>query len=157
MPPKSDPKRSGNSGPYFNVLNSDSEVFRIWNNSESQFKTLKYRPDFPGRFDSIEAARVHCQAFFPWYNDEHRHTGLAIHTPADVHYGTAAITHQKRAGVLDAAYAATPQRASSASRQSHQVTHRNMGQPAQRHRGGCSLNSADRCLKQVDRFRCCVG
>ena len=53
---------------------------------------------------------MHCQAFFPWYNDEHRHTGLAIHTPADVHYGTAAITHQKRAGVLDAAYAATPQR-----------------------------------------------
>ena len=91
-------------------MNSDSELFRIWNNSESQFKTLKYRPDFPGRFDSIEAARVHCQAFFPWYNDEHRHTGLAIHTPADVHYGTAAITHQKRAGVLDAAYAATPQR-----------------------------------------------
>ena len=57
--------------------------------SEAQFKTLKYRPDFPGRFDSIEAARVHCQAFFGWYNDEHRHTGLGLHTPADVHYGLA--------------------------------------------------------------------
>jgi len=78
--------------------------------SEAQFKTLKYRPDFPDRFDSIEAARVHCQTFFGWYNDEHRHTGLALHTPADVHYGTAEITRQKRAGVLDAAYAAHPER-----------------------------------------------
>jgi putative transposase len=49
--------------------------------SEAQFKTLKYRPDFPARFGSIEAARVHCRAFFPWYNDEHRHTGLGLHTP----------------------------------------------------------------------------
>ncbi len=50
--------------------------------SESQFKTLKYRPDFPpGRFGSIEEARLHCQGFFGWYNDEHRHTGLALHTP----------------------------------------------------------------------------
>ena len=78
--------------------------------SESQFKTLKYRPDFPDRFDSIEAARRHCQIFFGWYNDEHRHTGLALHTPADVHYGTAAITRDKRTGVLDAAYAAHPER-----------------------------------------------
>jgi len=78
--------------------------------SEAQFKTLKYRPDFPGRFPSIEAARVHCQAFFGWYNDEHRHTGIALHTPADVHYGTAAITRDKRAGVLDAAYADHPER-----------------------------------------------
>jgi putative transposase len=78
--------------------------------SEAQFKTLKYRPDFPGRFTSIEAARVHCQHFFPWYNDQHRHTGLALHTPADIHYGTAEITREKRAGVLDAAYAAHPER-----------------------------------------------
>src|SRR5660397_180934 len=53
--------------------------------SEAQFKTLKYRPDFPTRFASIEAARVHCQTFFGWYNDEHRHTGLGLHVPADVH------------------------------------------------------------------------
>jgi len=45
--------------------------------SESQFKTLKYRPNFPDRFDSIEAARRHCQIFFGWYNDEHRFLGLA--------------------------------------------------------------------------------
>lgn len=78
--------------------------------SESQFKTLKYRPDFPGRFDSIEAARVHCQRFFGWYNDEHRHSSLGLHTPADVHYGTAEAVRDKRAGVLADAFAAHPER-----------------------------------------------
>jgi putative transposase len=78
--------------------------------SEAQFKTLKYRPDFPGSFPSIEAARRHCQEFFGWYNDAHRHTGLALHCPADVHYGTAAAIRDKRAGVLSAAYAAHPER-----------------------------------------------
>jgi putative transposase len=78
--------------------------------SEAQFKTLKYRPDFPDRFASIEAARLHCQRFFAWYNDEHRHTGIALHTAADVHHGLAEIRREKRAGVLDAAYAAHPER-----------------------------------------------
>ena len=78
--------------------------------SEAQFKTLKYRPDFPGRFASIEDARKHCQVFFGWYNDEHRHTGLGLHTPADVHYGLAGAIRDKRAGVLDTAYAAHPER-----------------------------------------------
>lgn len=78
--------------------------------SEAQFKTLKYRPDFPGRFGSIEAARRHCQVFFGWYNDEHRHSGLGLHTAADVHYGLAEAVRDKRAGVLDAAYAAHPER-----------------------------------------------
>lgn len=78
--------------------------------SEAQFKTLKYRPDFPGRFGSIEDARRHCQDFFGWYNDEHRHTGLGLHTPADVHYGLAEAIRDKRAGVLNAAYAAHPER-----------------------------------------------
>ena len=78
--------------------------------SEAQFKTLKYRPDFPERFSSIEDARRHCQVFFPWYNDEHRHTGLGLHTPADVHYGLAEAVRDKRAGVLRAAYAAHPER-----------------------------------------------
>jgi putative transposase len=78
--------------------------------SEAQFKTLKYRPDFPGRFGSIEDARRHCQVFFGWYNDEHRHTGLGLHTPADVHYGLTEAIRDKRAGVLDTAYAAHPER-----------------------------------------------
>lgn len=78
--------------------------------SEAQFKTLKYRPDFPGRFGSIEEARLHCQVFFAWYNDEHRHSGLGLHCPADVHYGLAEAVRDKRVGVLDAAYAAHPER-----------------------------------------------
>lgn len=78
--------------------------------SESQFKTLKYRPNFPGSFGSIEAARLHCQGFFAWYNDEHRHSGLGLHTPADVHYGLAEVVRDKRAAILDAAYAQHPER-----------------------------------------------
>jgi putative transposase len=58
--------------------------------SESQFKTMKYRPEFPDRFGSIEDARVFSQTFFPWYNTEHYHSGLALLTPEDVHYGRAA-------------------------------------------------------------------
>lgn len=78
--------------------------------SEAQFKTLKYRPDFPDRFACIEAARLHCQDFFTWYNDDHRHTGLGLHTAADIHYGFADAVRDKRAGVLDAAYQAHPER-----------------------------------------------
>jgi putative transposase len=76
--------------------------------SEAQFKTLKYRPDFPDRFGSIEDARAHCQAFFSWYNDEHRQGGIGLMTPAAVHDGTAAAITAQRAVTLDAAYAAHP-------------------------------------------------
>jgi putative transposase len=78
--------------------------------SESQFKTLKYRPDFPARFACIEAARAHCQNFFPWYNQQHRHSALGLHTAADIHYGRAQAVQAARAGVLTAAYAAHPER-----------------------------------------------
>jgi putative transposase len=78
--------------------------------SEAQFKTLKYRPGFPDRVGSIEAARLHCANFFPWYNDHHRHTSLGLHTAADVHYGLAEVVREKRASVLDAAHAAHPER-----------------------------------------------
>ena len=57
--------------------------------SESNFKTLKYRPGFPARFDSIEHARPHCRAFFDWYNHAHRHSGIGLMTPAAVHHGQA--------------------------------------------------------------------
>ncbi len=50
--------------------------------SEAQFKTLKYRPDFPDRFGSIEDARAHCQQFSSWYNHEHRHGGIGLMAPA---------------------------------------------------------------------------
>jgi putative transposase len=78
--------------------------------SEAQFKTLKYRPYFPGRFTSIEQARAHCQEFFRWYNNDHRHSGLGLHTAADVHHGTAAAVQAARAGILASAYAAHPER-----------------------------------------------
>ena len=78
--------------------------------SEAQFKTLKYRPDFPERFGSIEHARAHATDFFPWYNTEHRHSGLGLHTPHDVHFGLATAKRDARALVLAAAYAATPDR-----------------------------------------------
>jgi putative transposase len=77
---------------------------------EAQFKTLKYRPAFPARFTSIEAARAHCQDFFRWYNNEHRHGGLGLHTAADVHHGQAEAVQAQRGRVLDAAYLAHPER-----------------------------------------------
>jgi putative transposase len=78
--------------------------------SESQFKTLKYRPGFPDRFGSIQDARGFCQQFFAWYNREHRHAGIAMMTPEAVHYGHADKLHQARTEVLAAAYAAHPER-----------------------------------------------
>lgn len=78
--------------------------------SEAQFKTLKYRPDFPARFGCIEDARAHCQEFFPWYNDAHRHSGIGYMTPAAVHYGQAQGLFQRRAETLDAAFMVNPKR-----------------------------------------------
>jgi putative transposase len=78
--------------------------------SEAQFKTLKYRPDFPGRFAAIEPGLSWCRDFFAWYNHEHRHEGLRLLTPADVHYGRAPALLAERQRVLDAAYAAHPER-----------------------------------------------
>ena len=68
--------------------------------SESQFRTFKYRPDFPDRFGSFEGARAHCARFFAWYNDHHRHSGIGLHTPADVHYGRAEGIRARRGAVL---------------------------------------------------------
>jgi putative transposase len=78
--------------------------------SESQFRTFKYRPDFPDRFGSYEDARGHCGRFFPWYNDDHRHSGIGLHTPADVHYGRAAAIRERRGAVLLDAYGQHPER-----------------------------------------------
>lgn len=78
--------------------------------SEAQFKTLKYRPDFPERFGSIEDARAFCAKFFSWYNHDHRHSGIAMHTPFDVHHGYATAARQARAEVLSSAYQDHPER-----------------------------------------------
>jgi putative transposase len=78
--------------------------------SEAQFKTLKYRPEFPERFGSIEDARAHCGDFFRWYNTEHHHSGIALLTPHDVHYGLANERLASRATVLERAHAMHPER-----------------------------------------------
>jgi putative transposase len=78
--------------------------------SESQFKTLKYRPEFPGRFGSQEHARSFCVPFFHWYNEEHYHSGIGLLTPAMVHYGLASAVIAARQQTLEDAYAAHPER-----------------------------------------------
>ena len=78
--------------------------------SESQFRTLKYRPEFPDRFGCIQDSRAFCQQFFPWYNEEHHHSGLGLLTPAMVHFGQAQSVLAGRQAVLDAAYQAHPDR-----------------------------------------------
>ena len=78
--------------------------------SESQFRTMKYRPEFPDRFGSFQDAHAFCGRFFRWYNDEHRHSGIGFHTPADVHHGRAELVRARRANVLTAAYAVHPER-----------------------------------------------
>jgi putative transposase len=78
--------------------------------SEAQFKTFKYRPDFPDRFGCVQDARAHAARFFDWYHYEHRHSGLAWMTPADVHFGRAVAVRDRRARVLDAAYQRHPER-----------------------------------------------
>jgi putative transposase len=78
--------------------------------SEANFKTLKYCPAFPGDFGSVQDARAFCKVFFSYYNNEHRHSGIGLHTPASVHDGTAGQIQARRAAVLEAAYAANPER-----------------------------------------------
>ncbi len=72
--------------------------------SEAQFKTLKYCPQFPERFGSIQDSRVFCQDFFPWYNKEHRHSGIGLVTPEQLHYGIAKEIVKNRQKVLYAAF-----------------------------------------------------
>ena len=78
--------------------------------SESHFRTMKYRPEFPDRFGCIQDASSFCQTFFPWYNDEHRHSGIGMMTPAVVHHGLAVAVRESRQLALDAAYLAHPER-----------------------------------------------
>jgi putative transposase len=76
--------------------------------SESQFKTLKYRPEFPNRFGSIQDARAFCLPFFNWYNKEHRHSGIALMTPEQVHYGQSNKVFNFRSQVLSEAFEKNP-------------------------------------------------
>ncbi len=78
--------------------------------SESQFKTLKYRPAFPDRFEGFDHAKGFCQVFFNWYNHDHRHSGIAMLTPEQLHYGEAEAVLERRRLVLEAAFRAHPER-----------------------------------------------
>jgi len=84
---------------------SDDNAF-----SEAQFKTLKYQPDYPGRFASLPHARAWLAVFFGWHNDDHQHSGLALFTPAEVFFGRVAAVRAIRQETLDAAYALHPSR-----------------------------------------------
>jgi putative transposase len=77
---------------------------------ESHFKTLKYRPDYPDRFDSISHARSWCRTFVHWYNEVHYHSGIGYLRPADLHDGNHTIIVEHRQAALDAAAAAHPER-----------------------------------------------
>lgn len=92
--------------------------------SESQFKTMKYRPGFPKSFGALEDAKGFCRPFFRWYNHEHHHHGLALLTPADVHLGRTEAILDERQQALDRAHAAHPERFSKppvVSRLAHEV------------------------------------
>jgi len=78
--------------------------------SESQFKTLKYRPGFPDRFGSLQDSVAFCRSFFPWYNTEHRHSGIGMLTPEVVHYELAKDVIESRKRVLEVAFEAHPER-----------------------------------------------
>ena len=78
--------------------------------SEAQFKTMKYRPDYPDRFAAIGAARQWARPFFDWYNNQHYHSGLNLMTPASVHYGEAVAVQTQPQSVMSAAFEACPQR-----------------------------------------------
>jgi putative transposase len=94
------------------VTKSHSRPYTSTDNpySEAHFKTLKYRPGFPDRFDTLEQARAFCRQFFSYYNGVHCHSGIGLMTPTTVHHGHAETVHAARSTVLDAAYAATPDR-----------------------------------------------
>jgi putative transposase len=78
--------------------------------SEAQFKTLKYRPEFPDRFGSLQDGRGFCRTFFDWYNTEHHHSGIGMLTPAAVHYGRAPVIIAARQQTLDTAFLRHPER-----------------------------------------------
>ena len=94
------------------VTKSHSRPYTSTDNpySEAHFRTLKYRPDFPERFGSIQDARAHCRVFFDWYNRQHRHSGIGLLTPETVHLGSADAVLAARQIVLDRAHRARPER-----------------------------------------------
>ncbi|OYD61001.1 integrase-like protein [Rhodococcus sp. OK302] len=128
--------------------------------SESLFKTLKYGPEFPERFGSLFAAREFMDSFTNWYNYEHRHTGIGLHTPADVHFGLAAGKAADRRSVLTAAREQHPHRfgtkvaprildRSTRQRPDQSTSRRIRGRRGLRNRSGLTPTG----LRRLDKFR----
>ena len=126
--------------------------------SEAQFKTLKYHPGFPGRFEDITAAIAFCRSFFPWYNTEHRHAGIAMLTPDDVHHHRAPDVLAKRGRTLQAAWALHPERFVHGTPKPAPLPEAVwINPPATSTTGETSpVNRNRQCLKVVDRFRTMV-
>jgi len=133
-------------------LRGPLDIYRSINPySEAQFRTLKYRPDFPDRFTSLGEARAFCQQFFSWYNHDHRHSGIAWHTPHNVHYGHVEVVQAKRADVLAAAYARNPERVRAQAPRTSCPAHRRLDQQTGRagpEHGGLRLKDSLRTLPQ---------
>ena len=123
--------------------------------SEAQFKTLKYHPGFPGRFHDLTAAIAFCRSFFPWYNTEHRHAGIAMLTPDDVHHHRAHSVLEQRERTLQAAWTRHPERFVRGVPQPDPPSPSGLDQPTRdnHNRRNCSVNRYRHCLKVVDRFR----
>jgi hypothetical protein len=98
--------------------------------SESHFKTLKYQPRFPKRFGRIEDAKTFCRSFFDWYNQDHRHAGIGLITPDQVHYGQVDAVRAARQAILDQAFGDNPGRFVKKTARSARQADRNMDQPA---------------------------
>ena len=123
--------------------------------SEAQFKTLKYHPGFPGRFHDITAAIAFCRTFFPWYNTEHRHGGIAMLTPDDVHHNRTQSVLEQRGRTLQAAWTRHPERFVRGIPQPDPLPQAVWINPpvTPTNRRNCSVNRNRHCLKVVDRFR----
>ena len=123
--------------------------------SEAQFKTLKYHPGFPGRFHDITAAIAFCRTFFPWYNIDHRHGGIAMLTPDDVHHHRTQSVPDQRGRTLQAAWTRHPERFVRGIPQPEPPSRSGLDQSAHdiHNRRDCSVNRNRQCLKVVDRFR----
>ena len=127
--------------------------------SEAQFKTLKYHPGFPRRFDDsgfacfAAATIAFCRSFFPWYNTEHRHAGIAMLTPHDVHYGRARRVLEQRERTLRLAWSRHPERFVNGTPKPQPLP-QGLNQPARRgyDATACSVTPNRRCLNVVDRF-----
>ena len=123
--------------------------------SEAQLKTLKYHPDFPGRFEDITTATDFCRSFFPWYNTEHRHAGISMLTPQDVHYGPSRPRPGATRTYPSLRLGPAPRTIRARNPEAPASSPRGLDQPAGPglDASACSVNPNRRCLNVVDRFR----